>query len=246
MRPRRGKGHEFVQDVKDGLSDTALQEKYKMSRESLFRYKAAAYDILAGRKAKSAKQKRAINGRQFLNDIKSGMDNKSLMVKYDIGDRQLQYLFGRVISLGLTTPIELALWLERKTPQVSRFRNSRWVLNWKTRVLVLSIILAVVAGALFLTNRAESPKQASLEDVLREAEIGGYRLISIDELRKKYEKHSHDLLLLDTRQDWEFRSGHIRGAANFPIEPTWWSRWQKKGALESTLGTDKNRFIVFY
>lgn len=246
MRLRRGKGHEFVQDVEAGLSDTALQEKYKMSRANLFRYKAAAYDILAGRKAESTKPRRAINGRQFLNDIKSGMNNKSLMVKYDIRDRQLQYLFGRVISTGLTTPIELAGWLDRKTPYVSRFQNSRWAMSWKTRVLVLSIILVVVAGAISLTNRTESPKQASLEDVLGEAQNGGYRLISIDELRKKYEKHSHDFLLVDTRQDWEFRSGHIRGAANFPMEPTRWSRWQKRGALESALGADKNRFIVFY
>jgi rhodanese-related sulfurtransferase len=53
-------------------------------------------------------------------------------------------------------------------------------------------------------------------------------------------------LLVDTRQEWEYRSGHIRGATNFPIEPTWWSRWRKAGALEAVLGPDKDRLIVFY
>ena len=54
------------------------------------------------------------------------------------------------------------------------------------------------------------------------------------------------MLLVDTRQEWEYRSGHIRGALNFPLEPTWISRWRNKGALEKFLGPDKNRFIVFY
>jgi rhodanese-related sulfurtransferase len=54
------------------------------------------------------------------------------------------------------------------------------------------------------------------------------------------------MLLVDTRQEWEYRSGHIKGALNFPIEPTWLSRWRNKGALAKFLGPDKNRFIVFY
>jgi rhodanese-related sulfurtransferase len=51
---------------------------------------------------------------------------------------------------------------------------------------------------------------------------------------------------LDTRQEWEYRTGHIKKAVNFPIEPTWLSRWRKKSALETFLGPDKNRLIVFY
>jgi len=51
---------------------------------------------------------------------------------------------------------------------------------------------------------------------------------------------------VDTRQEWEYRTGHIRGAVNFPMEPTWLSRWRKKNALAQLLGADKNRTIVFY
>ena len=35
----------------------------------------------------------------------------------------------------------------------------------------------------------------------------------------------------------------IRGV---PLEPTAWSRWWKRQALEHLLGPDKNRLIVFY
>jgi hypothetical protein len=30
------------------------------------------------------------------------------------------------------------------------------------------------------------------------------------------------------------------------MEPTRWSRWRNKGALQTFLGPDKNRMIVFY
>jgi 3-mercaptopyruvate sulfurtransferase SseA len=40
--------------------------------------------------------------------------------------------------------------------------------------------------------------------------------------------------------------GHIKGAVNFPMEPTAWSRWWKKSELAAELGPDKDRFIVFY
>jgi rhodanese-related sulfurtransferase len=54
------------------------------------------------------------------------------------------------------------------------------------------------------------------------------------------------MLLVDTRQEWEYRTGHIKGALNFPMEPTWMSRWRNKGALENFLGPDKERYLVFY
>jgi rhodanese-related sulfurtransferase len=82
--------------------------------------------------------------------------------------------------------------------------------------------------------------------VLEEARQGGYRLIGTNELWQHYQANPQSLLLVDARQEWEYRTGHIKGAVNFPMEPTWWSRWRKKGALRKFLGPDKNRFIVFY
>ena len=53
-----------------------------------------------------------------------------------------------------------------------------------------------------------------------EAKSGGYQLISTNELKELYEKNVEKILLVDTRQDWEFAAGHIKAAVNFPIEPT--------------------------
>lgn len=102
------------------------------------------------------------------------------------------------------------------------------------------IVICLTISALWLTNRAVIPKEASWEDVVAEAKAGGYNLIQTAELWKKYQKGPENLLIIDTRQEWEFRTGHIKQAVNFPIEPTWLSRWQKKGPLEKFLGPDKN------
>jgi hypothetical protein len=113
-------------------------------------------------------------------------------------------------------------------------------------VLLAILAVAITMGALWYANRTLTPRKASWNDVLAEADRGGYRMISTEELWQHYQKKPHDLLLVDTRQEWEYRTGHIKNALNFPIEPTWLSRWRKKSALEKFLGPDKDRFIVFY
>lgn len=115
----------------------------------------------------------------------------------------------------------------------------------------VSFIIAVMAvGVTFTTlwfqNRPVVVKEATREDVAAEAEKGGYRLIDTARLWELYRKKSDDLLIVDTRQEWEYRTGHIRGAVNFPMEPTWWARWRKEGALKAFLGPDKKRVVVFY
>ncbi|MFZ2447627.1 MAG: rhodanese-like domain-containing protein [Syntrophobacteraceae bacterium] len=115
------------------------------------------------------------------------------------------------------------------------------------RTTILALIAVVLTvGALWLTNRAVTPKPATMEDVLAEAKAGGYRLITTEELGVRHGSGAGGILVVDTRQEWEYRSGHIKGAVNFPIEPTWWSRRQKAGALEALLGPDKDRTVVFY
>jgi predicted sulfurtransferase len=108
------------------------------------------------------------------------------------------------------------------------------------------LAVTITVGALWVTNRAVAPKEPTWEDVAAEARFGGYRLISTDELRERYEKDLRSLLLVDTRQEWEFAMGHMEGAVNFPMEPTAWSRWWKKADMAAALGPDKNRLIVFY
>lgn len=117
--------------------------------------------------------------------------------------------------------------------------------NKKTALIALVAVLLTV-GALWFTNRAAPPRQATWEDVLAEAKVGGYKIITTDELSARYRKDAKHLLLVDTRQEWEYRTGHIKGATLFPVEPTAWSRWRKSSALEWFLGPDKDRTIIFY
>lgn len=108
------------------------------------------------------------------------------------------------------------------------------------------LALALTVAILWWTNRSVTPRVATLEDVRAEAEAGGYQLISTQELRALSEKNPGGLLLVDTRQEWEYRSGHIKGALSFPMEPTWFARWSKRDELREFLGPDRDRLIVFY
>lgn len=116
----------------------------------------------------------------------------------------------------------------------------------KKTILLALVAVVLTAGFLWITNRVFPPKEVTWEDILAEAKKGGYQIITTEELWNHYQKNPENLFLVDTRQEWEYRTGHIKGALNFPIEPTWWSRWRKQGLLETFLGPDKNRFIIFY
>ena len=87
---------------------------------------------------------------------------------------------------------------------------------------------------------------SSMAQVELEAANGGYRLIDVEALAKLYRADRENILLVDTRQEWEHRAGHIAGSVNFPMEPSWWARWQRKGELKTTLGPQKKKTIVFY
>ena len=119
-------------------------------------------------------------------------------------------------------------------------------MQWKKPILLALVAVVLTAGFLWFTNRAFPPKEVTWEEVFSEATKGGYQIVTTEEFWKRYQKDPESLLMVDTRQEWEYRTGHIKGALNFPIEPTWWSRWRSQGSLEFFLGPDKNRFIIFY
>lgn len=115
----------------------------------------------------------------------------------------------------------------------------------KSLPLALAAVLITILSVWY-TQRPIAPKQATWEDVVAEAKAGGYIIITTEELSDRYHKGSPDLMLVDTRQEWEYRTGHIQGALNFPMEPTGWARWRKAGKLEAFLGPEKERTLVFY
>jgi len=116
----------------------------------------------------------------------------------------------------------------------------------KKSILLAVVAVGLVIGVLWFTNRAVTPTAATWEDVLQEAKLGGYQIIKTEEIWERYQKNPQDLMLVDTRQEWEYRTGHLKGAVIFSMEPTAWSRWRKQKEMETFLGTDKNRSIVFY
>jgi hypothetical protein len=96
------------------------------------------------------------------------------------------------------------------------------------RVTILAVLaMAATVGVLWLTNNSVTPREATWADVVAEAESGGYRLISTDELWQRYSRTPKSLLLVDTRQEWEYRTGHIRGRSTFP-----WSRPGSRGGAK--------------
>ena len=114
------------------------------------------------------------------------------------------------------------------------------------KALLAFMAIAITVGALWFTNGSVTPKEATWKDVQNEAKQGEYQIINTEELWERYSKDSNSLLIVDARQEWEYRNGHIKGAINFLMEPTWWSRWRKAGDLKAFLGTDTDRTIVFY
>ncbi len=116
----------------------------------------------------------------------------------------------------------------------------------KTSILFASMAVIITATAVWYAQRPIIPKQATWDDVLAEAEAGRYKIITTEALADRYRKNGFEMLLVDTRQDWEYRTEHIENAINFPMEPTWWARWRKANELEAFLGSDKDRGLVFY
>ncbi len=116
----------------------------------------------------------------------------------------------------------------------------------KRKLAILALIAAILTlAAVWYEHRPVAAQEATLAQVQAEAARGGYRLINTADLARVFQQ-APNLLLVDTRQDWEYRSGHIKGAVNFPIEPTWWGRFRSRARLAALLGPDKDRPIFFY
>jgi 3-mercaptopyruvate sulfurtransferase SseA len=106
--------------------------------------------------------------------------------------------------------------------------------------------MALTVAFVWYMQSPVTPKQATWDDVLAEAKVGKYQLISTEELAERYRADPDGVLMVDTRQEWEYRTGHIENAVNFSMEPTWWARWSKADELEEFLGPDRDSLLVFY
>jgi len=117
----------------------------------------------------------------------------------------------------------------------------------RIRITAAALSIGLLIPVLFQPPDAHSSAGApTMEDVRAEAARGGYRLIDFAELRGRLEREPGRLLLVDTRQDWEHRTGSIPDSINFSFEPTRWSRLKNRWALKKALGADTTRPLVFY
>lgn len=116
----------------------------------------------------------------------------------------------------------------------------------KGTLFLALVVAALTLGVLWRLHRPPVVKEATMAEVQAEAARGGYRLIGTEELAKICQQPPPGFLLVDTRQAWEYQSGYIEGAVNFPMEPTWWCRWRSETPLAKLLGPDKSRLVVFY
>ncbi|RJP76644.1 MAG: rhodanese-like domain-containing protein [Desulfobacteraceae bacterium] len=112
-------------------------------------------------------------------------------------------------------------------------------------LLALTSVMITILSVWYIQRPIE-PKQTTWEDVIVEAEAGGYKIITTEELADRYRKDASNLMLIDTRQEWEYRTGHIEGALNFSMKPTWWERRQKASQLKDFLGPNPERVLIFY
>jgi hypothetical protein len=98
---------QLVADVRARISDEALQRKYGFPTKKSYLYKDTALVIIAKEDAQQSRCRIVIDPREFLTDIRSGMDDEALMIRYGFQPRQLHYAFRRVTNAGLATPLEL-------------------------------------------------------------------------------------------------------------------------------------------
>ena len=113
-------------------------------------------------------------------------------------------------------------------------------------VLLPAVVLSTTLLVLWFVHSPAQVTESSYEQVQQEAERGGYQLIDAESLWKLYDTTPKNILLVDTRQEWEHRAGHIEGSLNFSMEPTWRDRWQKERSLERFLGSNRDHILIFY
>jgi rhodanese-related sulfurtransferase len=108
----------------------------------------------------------------------------------------------------------------------------------------MSII--AIAGQGFAVTQPQKAKV--LAQVQEEARRGNYQLISPETVRDRFVKEPGLLLLVDTRQEWEYQREHIQGAVNLPVTPSWWTQYSPwaRAKMKKFLGPDKKRQVIFY
>jgi hypothetical protein len=116
------------------------------------------------------------------------------------------------------------------------------------KIIVIQLLLLLLSGCSVYDYYKDRYGTRTHETVTNEAEKGGYKLITPEEIKREYLNNPEALFLVDTRQEWEYQSQHIKGAVNLPVKPYWWYPYYPKNRkdMRNILGLDKNRRVFFY
>jgi thiosulfate/3-mercaptopyruvate sulfurtransferase len=122
----------------------------------------------------------------------------------------------------------------------------------KSTVLICAAVLAVTFAGSGMLFAAWGDKELETEKVAvnfyKEVVRGGYKVVTTEEL-KGWVDQKKDMLVVDTMPfEDSYKKQHIPGAVNvvFPIPEMTTMDEKTKGDFIKTLGTDKDRLIVFY
>ena len=120
--------------------------------------------------------------------------------------------------------------------------------------------VALLAGVLLVgcassQSAVGSMKENDLEKVTmkvaKETAMGGYSLVSVDEVKKMLD-NKEAVKLVDTMPASAYKNGFIPTAANFAFEAKYAGNWEKdslsgsQAKFKELLGNDLNTKIVFY
>lgn len=104
MADREIKAGEVLRDIRGGMNDLAIMEKYRLSQkglEDLHRQLAAAGLLDQSDTTQSCATKRKINAAEITTDIRSGMSDEQLMEKYQLSHFALQNVFEQLVAAGM-------------------------------------------------------------------------------------------------------------------------------------------------
>jgi len=117
----------------------------------------------------------------------------------------------------------------------------------KTKALLFLLLLSFITP-LHQVLAAADPQAPAWAQVQDEARRGNYNLIMPEDIRGRFLENPTSLLIIDTRQEWEYHREHIKGAVNLPVTPTWWIQYSPwaRAEMKQLLGPDKKRLAIFY
>jgi hypothetical protein len=116
------------------------------------------------------------------------------------------------------------------------------------RIIPISFVLFLFLSCIAVAQTENRNTVPGWDNVVKEAQEGGYKLIAPDEIKTEYLKDPGSLFLVDTRQEWAYRMQHIKGALYLPATPSWWYQYYpgSRSEMKKVLGPDKNKKITFY